>query len=193
MKIKFHTTQCMKEKLNSQSKLRRHALHPFTVSRYGYRKKCSDVSRRWLYVKEESRQRLSLNAEAKLLDFVPSLFARFNLVSKLALRCNWKSISVNDDAMILISLRCKNLTRLKLRVGKEITEIGMLGLVKNRKNLKKLSIVSYLFDVKGVHAIVYNSDIIEDLSVKRLRGDSDEDGESIYGNGYGCSSLKSIC
>ncbi|KAL5078091.1 hypothetical protein RYX36_017075 [Vicia faba] len=100
---------------------------------------------------------------------------------------------MNDDAIILILLRCKNLTRLKLREGKEITEIGMLGLVKNRKNLKKLSIVSCLFDVKGVHAIVYNSDIIEDLSLKRLRGDSDEDGKSVYGNGYGCSSLKSIC
>ncbi|CAI8596123.1 unnamed protein product [Vicia faba] len=100
---------------------------------------------------------------------------------------------MNDDAMILISLRCKNLMRLKLRGGKEITEIGMLGLAKNRENLKKLSIVSCLFDVKGVHVVVYTSDVIEELSVKRIRGDSDEDGELVYGNGYGCSSLKSIC
>ncbi|CAI8609306.1 unnamed protein product [Vicia faba] len=161
----------------------------------GDRKSCSVVSRRWLRVEGESRQRLSLNAEAKLLDFVPSLFARFDSVSKLALRCNRKSTSVNDDAMILISLRCKNLTRLKLRGCKEITEIGMLGLAKNCKNLKKLSIVSCFFGVKGVHAVVYNSDVIEELSVKRLRGDNNDDAESVYGNenGYGCSSLKSIC
>ncbi|CAK8562465.1 unnamed protein product [Lathyrus sativus] len=157
----------------------------------GDRKSCSVVSRRWLRVEGESRQRLSLNAEEKLLDFIPSLFARFDSVSKLALRCNRKSTSVNDDAMILISLRCKNLTRLKLRGCREITEIGMLGLAKNCKNLKKLSIVSCVFGVKGIHAVVYNSDVIEELSVKRLRGDSDEDGESVYGNG--CSSLKSIC
>ncbi|CAI8611145.1 unnamed protein product [Vicia faba] len=165
----------------------------------GDRKSCSVVSRRWLRVEGESRQRLSLNAEAKLLDFVLSLFARFDSVSKLALRCNRKSISVNDDAMILISLRCKNLTRLKLRGCKEITEIGMLGLARNCKNLKKLSIVSCLFGVKGVHAVVYNSDVIEELSVKRLRGDNDNvnvndaESESVYGNGNGGSSLKSIC
>ncbi|CAJ2635351.1 unnamed protein product [Trifolium pratense] len=156
------------------------------------RKNCSLVCRRWLRVEGESRQRLSLNAEAKLLDAVPSLFTRFDSVTKLALRCNRKSISINDDALILISLRCKNLTRLKLRGCREITEIGMLGLARNCKNLKKLSVVSCLFGVKGIHAVVDNSNVIEELSVKRLRGVNDDGGELLCGGGGG-SSLKSIC
>jgi F-box/leucine-rich repeat protein 2/20/F-box/leucine-rich repeat protein 7 len=161
----------------------------------GDRKNSSVVCRRWLRVEGESRQRLSLNAEAKLLDFVPSLFSRFDSVTKLALRCNRKSTSINDDALILISLRCKNLTRLKLRGCREITEIGMLGLARNCKNLKKLSVVSCLFGVKGIHAVVDNSNVIEELSVKRLRGVNDGDVESFCGTGGGGggSSLKSIC
>ena len=155
------------------------------------RKSCSSVCRRWFRVEGESRQRLSLNAEAKLLDYVPSLFTRFDSVTKLALRCNRKSTSINDDALILISLRCKNLTRLKLRACREITEIGMLGLAKNCKNLKKLSVVSCLFGVKGIHAVIDNCNVIEELSVKRLRGIKIDGVESFYGNGS--SSLKSIC
>lgn len=163
----------------------------------GDRKSCSVVCKRWFRVEGESRQRLSLNAEAKLVDIVPSLFNRYDSVTKLALRCNKKSTSINDDALILISLRCKNLTRLKLRACREVTEIGMLGLARNCKNLKKLSVVSCLFGVKGIRAVVDNSNVLEELSVKRLRGVNDvnevnEEGVE-SGCGNGSSSLKSIC
>ncbi|MCI18157.1 F-box protein, partial [Trifolium medium] len=65
----------------------------------------------------------------------------------------------------------------------------MLGLARNCKNLKKLSVVSCLFGVKGIHAVVDNSNVIEELSVKRLRGVNDDGVESFCGG----SSLKSIC
>ncbi|KAJ1421158.1 Leucine-rich repeat, cysteine-containing subtype [Sesbania bispinosa] len=159
----------------------------------GDRKRCSVVCRRWLRVEGENRRRLSLNAEAKLLDFVPSLFNRFDSVTKLALRCNRKSTSINDDALILISLRCKNLERLKLRGCREITEIGMIGLAKNCKSLKKLSCGSCMFGTKGVYAVIEHCKVLEELSVKRLRGVDDDDAVSVHMDLGASSSLKSIC
>lgn len=155
------------------------------------RKSCSAVCRRWLSVEGQSRRRLSLNAEAKLVDHVPFLFSRFDSVTKLALRCNRRSTSINDDALILISMRCKSLTRLKLRGCREITEIGMLGLAKNCKALKKLSCGSCMFGVKGLYAVIEHCTALEELSVKRLRGADDETAAELVPSG--ASSLKSIC
>ena len=90
-----------------------------------------------------------------------------------------KSTSINDDALITVSLRCKNLTRLKLHACREVTEIGMLGLARNCKNLKKLSVVSCLFGVKGIRGVNDVNEVNE------------EGVESVCGNGS--SSLKSIC
>ncbi|GAU38283.1 hypothetical protein TSUD_157680 [Trifolium subterraneum] len=92
----------------------------------GDRKSCSVVCQRWLRVEGESRQRLSLNAEAKLIDFVPSLFTRFDSVTKLALRCNRKSISINDDALILISLRFEALDGSGSDVGVQETTMAFV-------------------------------------------------------------------
>ncbi|XP_061340001.1 F-box protein SKIP2-like [Gastrolobium bilobum] len=159
------------------------------------RKSCSVVCRRWLRVDGESRHRLSLNAQAEVLDFVPSLFARFDSVTKLALRCDRRSTSINDDALILISLRCKSLVRLKLRGCREVTEIGMAGLGKNCKNLKKLSCGSCTFGAKGVYAAIDHCTVLEELSVKRLRGVEDGVTE-LMGPAVASSSsssLKSIC
>ncbi|KAK7331018.1 hypothetical protein VNO77_25227 [Canavalia gladiata] len=158
------------------------------------RKSCSTVCRRWLRVDGENRHRLSLNAQANLLDLVPSLFSRFESVTKLALRCDRKSTSINDDALILISLRCRNLVRLKLRGCREVTEIGMVSVAKNCKALKKLSCGSCVFGAKGIYAFVNNSTVLEELSVKRLRGVDDDDitTESVPLSGDS-SSLKSIC
>ncbi|TKY55675.1 F-box protein SKIP2 [Spatholobus suberectus] len=156
------------------------------------RKSCSTVCRRWLRVEGENRQRLSLNAKANLVDAVPSLFSRFDSVTKLALRCDRKSTSINDDALILISLRCRNLVRLKLRGCREVTELGMAGVARNCKNLKKLSCGSCAFGAKGVYAFVYHSTVLEELSVKRLRGVDDNSTESVPLS-IVSSSLKSIC
>ncbi|CAL0327389.1 unnamed protein product [Lupinus luteus] len=159
------------------------------------RKRCSSVSKRWLRVDGESRYRLSLNAKAELVNRVPSLFSRFDSVTKLALRCDRRSTSVNDDALILISLRCSNLTRLKLRGCREVTEIGMAGLARNCKNLKKLSCGSCMFGAKGVYALIEHCNFLEEISIKRLRGVDNGLSTEIVGNGAFSvsSSLKSIC
>ncbi|KAK7282775.1 hypothetical protein RIF29_11815 [Crotalaria pallida] len=164
------------------------------------RKRCSAVSKRWLRVDGESRYRLSLNAKAELVDAVPKLFSRFDSVTKLALRCDRRSTSVNDEALILISLRCVNLTRLKLRGCREITEAGMAGLAKNCKSLKKLSCGSCMFGARGIYALIEHCDLLEELSVKRLRGIGEDDGgdvgsaESMIASvSVSSSSLKSIC
>ncbi|KAK7307655.1 hypothetical protein VNO77_40901 [Canavalia gladiata] len=155
----------------------------------GDRKRCSLVCRRWRRTEGQSRHRLSLNAHPELLDFVPSLFARFDSVTKLALRCDRKSASINDDALILISLRCKNLTRLKLRGCREITEIGMASVGDNCSSLKKLSCASCMFGTRGIVAVIDRCANLEDLTVKRLRG-VQESTEVIVA---ASSSLKSIC
>ncbi|KAE9613046.1 hypothetical protein Lal_00027650 [Lupinus albus] len=157
----------------------------------GDRKRCSLVCRRWHRVDGQTRHRLSLNAKSGLLDFVPFLFNRFDSVTKLALRCDRKSTSINDDALILISLRCKNLTRLKLRGCREITETGMAGIGDNCKVLKKLSFSSCMFGAKGINAVIGRFRVLEELSVKRLRGAHDS-ADFVDFSGAGTSSLKSI-
>ncbi|XP_057499951.1 F-box protein At1g47056-like [Actinidia eriantha] len=158
----------------------------------GDRKICSLVSRRWMRVEGQSRHRLALSAHSDLLPLVPSLFSRFDAVTKLALRCDRRSVSIEDDALILISLRCRNLTRLKLRGCRELTEVGMAAFAKNCKSLKKLSCGSCMFGVKGMNAVLDNCSALEELSVKRLRGINDCAAEQI-GPGLAASSLKTIC
>lgn len=65
----------------------------------GDRKRCSLVCRRWFLLEGQSRQRLALNAQHGLSDFVPPLFDRFSAVSKLALKCDHKSYSIGDEAV----------------------------------------------------------------------------------------------
>lgn len=157
----------------------------------GDRKRCSIVCKRWLRVDGQSRQRLSLDAKSEILASLPSLFTRFDSVTKLSLRCERKSISLNDDALILISIRCQNLTRLKLRGCREVTDLGMATFAQNCKTLKKLSCVSCMFGAKALNAVLDHCTILEELSVNRLRGI--RDGAEPIGPGAATSSLKSIC
>ncbi|XP_022940837.1 F-box protein At1g47056-like [Cucurbita moschata] len=156
------------------------------------RKNCSLVCRRWLKVEGQSRHRLSIKAEADLSSIIPSLFTRFDAVTKLALKCDRRSTSIGDDALILISFRCRNLTRLKLRACRELTDVGMAAFAKNCKGLKKLSCGSCTFGAKGMNAVLDNCSALEELSVKRLRGITDSTAEPI-GPGVAGSSLKTIC
>ncbi|KAI3665687.1 hypothetical protein L6452_44317 [Arctium lappa] len=158
----------------------------------GERKRCSLVSRRWLLVEGQSRHRLALNAQSDLISVIPAIFSRFDSVTKLALRCDRRSVSINDEGLILISLRCPNLTRLKLRGCREITDVGMAGLAKNCKSLKKFSCGSCMFGARGINALLDSCSSLEELSVKRLRGINDAAAESI-GAGAAASSLKTIC
>ncbi|KAH6772507.1 VIER F-box protein 1 [Perilla frutescens var. hirtella] len=105
----------------------------------GDRKRASLVCRRWLGVEGQSRHRLSLNAQSELAGVIPRLFVRFDAVTKLALKCDRRSVSIGDDAPALISLKCRNLTRLKLRACRELNDDGMLIFANNCRNLQKFS------------------------------------------------------
>ncbi|EEF37415.1 F-box protein SKIP2 [Ricinus communis] len=155
------------------------------------RKHCSYVCRRWYLVDGCSRHRLSLKAQTEIITYIPLLFTRFDSVTKLALRCDRKSISLNDDAFVMISIRCQNLERLKLRGCREITDNGMAAFAKNCKKLKKLSCGSCAFGVKGINEMLNHCTAVEELSIKRLRGVHDEN----IGAGKTVSSLslKKIC
>ncbi|XP_044510877.1 F-box protein At1g47056-like [Mangifera indica] len=159
----------------------------------GDRKKCSLVCRRWLRIEGQSRHRLSLNAKSDLLHVIPSLFSRFDVVTKLALKCDRRSVSIGDDALVLISLKCRNIMRLKLRACRELTDIGISAFAKNCKGLKKLSCGSCTFGAKGMNAVLDNCSTLEELSIKRLRGITDGAAAEPIGPGVASSSLKTIC
>ncbi|KAL4582228.1 hypothetical protein LXL04_006772 [Taraxacum kok-saghyz] len=159
----------------------------------GDRKRCSLVSRRWLLVEGQSRHRLALDAKSGVVPFIPSIFSRFDSVTKLSLRCDRRSVSIDDNGLILISLRCVNLTRLKLRGCREITDVGMAALAKNCKGLKKFSCGSCMFGAKGMNALLDNCSALEELSVKRLRGINDGVTAEPIGPGAAAMSLKSVC
>ncbi|KAG6434753.1 hypothetical protein SASPL_106395 [Salvia splendens] len=159
----------------------------------GDRKRASVVCRRWLAVEGQSRHRLSLKAVAELSDAIPRLFARFDSVTKLALKCDRRSVSIGDEALILISQRCRNLTRLKLRACRELTDEGMSIFAANCRNLQKFSCGSSSFGAKGMNALIENCRLLEELSVKRLRGITDTAAAEAIGPGKAADSLKIIC
>ncbi|CAN7090092.1 unnamed protein product [Brassica rapa subsp. narinosa] len=162
--------------------------HVFQYLGAGDRKRCSLVCKRWLFVDGQNRHRLSLDARDEILSFLPSMFDRFDSVTKLALRCDRKSLSLSDEALVMISVRCANLTRVKLRGCREITDLGMVEFAKNCGNLKKLSVGSCNFGAEGVNAMLENCKALEELSVKRLRG-IHEAPELVCSS----SSLRSVC
>ncbi|VFQ96654.1 unnamed protein product [Cuscuta campestris] len=157
------------------------------------RKRVSLVCRRWFTVEGQSRHRLSLHAQAELTPAVPSLFSRFDSVTKLALKCDRRSVSIGDDALILISLRCPNLTRLKLRCCRDLTDAGIQVFAKNCISLKKLSCGSCTFGAKGMNAILNYCSSLEELSVKRLRGIANGSMADPIGPGAAAASLRVIC
>ncbi|KAL8199328.1 hypothetical protein R6Q57_012896 [Mikania cordata] len=154
--------------------------------------RCSLVSKRWLLVEGQSRHRLTLNAQSAIISVIPSMFSRFDSVTRLSLRCDRTSFSIDDYGLILISLRCRNLTRLKLRGCREITDIGMTAIGKNCKQLKKFSCGSCTFGAKGMNALLDNCSSLEELSVKRLRGVNDGGASEAIGSGAAAISLRSI-
>ncbi|CAK7353672.1 unnamed protein product [Dovyalis caffra] len=163
----------------------------FQLLNAGDRKRASVVCKRWLRVDGQSRCRLSLNAESEIISYIPSIFTRFDSVAKLSLRCDRKSASLNDEALLMISIRCENLTRLKLRGCCGVTELGIANFAKNCKKLTKFSCCSCNFGVKGINWILKYGTNLEELTVNRLRSGNDWDDLIIPG--AAASSLKSIC
>ncbi|KAF3788329.1 F-box protein [Nymphaea thermarum] len=158
----------------------------------GDRKRCSLVCRRWLRVEGQSRHRLSLDARSDLAPFVPALFSRFDSVSKLALKCDRRAVSIDDDALVIVAVHCRNLTRLKLRACRELTDSGMEAFAMKCTTLKKVSCGSCTFGAKGIKALVDHCPALEELSVKRLRGLTDSNGDAI-GAGSAATNLRSVC
>ncbi|ESQ45517.1 hypothetical protein EUTSA_v10011152mg [Eutrema salsugineum] len=164
--------------------------HVFQFLGAGDRKRCSLVCKRWLLIDGQNRHRLSLDAKAEILPFLPSMFNRFDSVMKLALRCDRKSFSLSDEALVMVSIRCPNLTRVKLRGCREITDLGMEDFARNCKKLRKLSCGSCNFGARGLNAMLEHCKLLEELSVKRIRG-IHESAEPIQLRSS--SSLRSIC
>ncbi|GAB2279622.1 Putative VIER F-box protein 2 [Dionaea muscipula] len=173
--------------------------HIFLTLSSGDRKACSLVCQRWLKVEGQSRQRLSLNARSEILVDIPALFTRFDSITKLALRCDRRSVSVGDDALVLVSLGCRHLTRLKLRGCRKFSDLGIAAFAQNCKTLKKLSCGSCDFGTKGLNSVLEHCSMLEELSIKRLRGLNDHGGLAAFpvaepiSPGLGAKSLRSIC
>jgi len=164
----------------------------FQLLKAGDRKSSSLVCKRWLRVDAQSRRRLSLIAQSGIISYVPTIFTRFDSVAKLSLRCGRKSVSLNDDALLMISIRCENLTRLKLRGCRELTELGMANFAKNCKNLTKFSCGSCNFGVEGINWMLKYCTDLEELTIKRLRSVNNGN-ELVIVPGAAALSLKSIC
>ncbi|XP_042488688.1 F-box protein At1g47056-like [Macadamia integrifolia] len=158
-----------------------------------HRESCSLVCRRWLYVEGHSRHCLSISfqAEPEFLPFIPSFFTRFDAVTELALKYGpFQCRSIGDDALVLISLRCPNLTRLKLLDWGKLNNVAGAALAVNCKGLKELYCESCYFGAKGMNAILNHCSSLEELSVKNLRGLLET---TPIGPGVAAYSLKKIC
>ncbi|XP_074573243.1 F-box protein At1g47056-like [Curcuma longa] len=155
------------------------------------RRTCSLVCRRWLLVDGRFRTRLSLRASASLLQAAPDLFSRFEAVSNLALRCSRRSASIGDDALALIASRCSNLLSLKLRACRDLTDAGMAAVAHHCPGLRKLSVGSCCFGAKGIDVVLQGCLLLEELSIKRLRGLHDL--AAISAPASGATSLRSVC
>ncbi|KAI7999630.1 F-box protein [Camellia lanceoleosa] len=95
---------------------------------------------------------------------------------KLALRCDWRSINLDDDVLILISLRCINPKHLKLCGCRELINLDMAVFAKNCKGLKKFSCGSCKFGVKGMNVVFDHYSSLKELSVRHLHGINDGGG-----------------
>lgn len=130
---------------------------------------CSLVCKRWHLAESNSRDRLALKAHQSLDVALLPLFSRFEYLSCLSLKCSRKETSIDDDAILLVGLHCKHLTRLKLKSCKAITDHGVGQFAKACSSLKKFSCASCGFGSSGINMLLQNCPKLVDLSVKRLR------------------------
>lgn len=154
------------------------------------RNQCSLVCKRWHSVEGQGRQRLSLLAHAEISSYLPSLFTRFDHISKLNLRCDRKHPSITDKALFLVGRNCLHLRKLKLKGCKQITDEGLDLFSRVCGSLKKLSCGSCSFGARGVNSILRHCTLLEDLTVKRLRGLVEGPAELI---GPGCGKIRRLC
>ncbi|KAL6652433.1 hypothetical protein ACP70R_011358 [Stipagrostis hirtigluma subsp. patula] len=165
------------------------------------RNACSLACARWKDVDASTRHRLSLDARAALGAAAPAIFARFTAVTKLALRCargsGADSLADEGAAAVAAALPSERLARLKLRGLRQLSDAGLASLAAAAPALRKLSVASCTFGPKAFVAVLQSCPLLEDLSVKRLRGLPDTSGAS---NAIAedivfppASSLRSVC
>lgn len=155
------------------------------------RNQSSLVCKRWLRVEAQARQRLSLLAQAEIISYLPAIFIRFNHITKLALRGDRKTASLNDKALFLVGRHCSHLRKLKIKGCRQLTDEGVdLFARVSSPTLRKLSCGTCSFGARGVNAIVNHCTLLEDLTVKRLRGLVEGPAEFI---GPGCSTIRRLC
>ncbi|XP_043713211.1 F-box protein At1g47056-like [Telopea speciosissima] len=162
---------------------------------------CSLVCRRWLRVENQNRHCLFLEVEGPerpkpdLIPLIPSLFTRYDALTTLALKCSipYGPVLIGNDALILISLHCRNLTRLKLLACDELIDEAMTAFALNCKGLKELNCDYCNFGAKGINAFLDHSSSLENLSLKRIKGLTDSSAAMPIGPGVAAKSLKKIC
>ncbi|KAH7352002.1 hypothetical protein KP509_19G024600 [Ceratopteris richardii] len=157
----------------------------------GDRNRCSLVCKSWHAVEAQGRQCLALIANAEIMSYLPSIFTRFDHISKLALRGDRKVEGISDDALFLIGRYCTNLSKLKIKACKQITDEGIDLFVRvSGGTLRKLSCVSCNFGSRGINSIVEHCSVLEDLTIKRLRGMVDGPSDFI---GPGQGTIRRLC
>lgn len=135
------------------------------------RNRCALVCKRWYRVEGQGRQRLSLHASVELGSALSSLLRRFPHITKLALKCDRRTVSIDDSALLLVGQHCRQLQKLKLKACKGLSDTGLEEFVELASgSLRKFSCGSCQFGPRGINSVLQNCFNLEDLTVKRLRG-----------------------
>eukprot|EP00252_Welwitschia_mirabilis_P006896 TRINITY_DN1783_c0_g1_i1.p1 TRINITY_DN1783_c0_g1~~TRINITY_DN1783_c0_g1_i1.p1 ORF type:complete len:515 (+),score=49.16 TRINITY_DN1783_c0_g1_i1:301-1845(+) len=156
------------------------------------RRNCSLVCKRWYEVEGSSRQRITLDANSELSISIPGIFARFDHVTRLVLRCDRRVSSIGDDGLRSIGVHCRNLRKLKIKGCRAITDAGIEEFSRFCKGLQKLSVVSCAFGVSGMNAFLKNCSALEELSVKSLKGLLEASATEAIGSGLSSKKLRRI-
>ena len=161
------------------------------------RTRCSLVCKRFLLVESRARERLTLRAHASIISDLPSIFTRFDHITKLCLRAEHRKPGVGpgsticDKGLLIVAIHCTSLSKLKIKGCKQITDSGIELFARTRgSSLKKLAFGSCSFGARGVNAILENCSFLEELTLKRLRGLVDAPVELIV---PGCASIRRLC
>ncbi|XP_024395202.1 F-box protein At1g47056 isoform X2 [Physcomitrium patens] len=135
------------------------------------RNRCALVCKRWHRVEGQGRQRLSLHAVAELGLALPGLLDRFPHITKLALKCDRRTVSIDDETLCSVGRACRQLQKVKLKACKGLSDRGLEEFAELVSGtLRKFSCGSCQFGPRGINAVLYHCSNLEDLTVKRLRG-----------------------
>ncbi|XP_024400612.1 F-box protein At1g47056 [Physcomitrium patens] len=135
------------------------------------RNRCALVCKRWYRVEGQGRQRLTLHASAELGCALPGLLERFPHITKLVLKCDRRTVSIDDGALVLVGRLCQQLQKVKLKACKGLSDRGLeefAELVSG--SLRTFSCGSCQFGPRGINAVLQQCENLEELTVKRLRG-----------------------